>query len=106
MLHPLHRPAPIAGRARLRRRNRRTLPPARWHPCASIALPLEQHAQRRPAPVTSAQKRKNPDAPHLQPLRPPRFGRRYLNETIRGDIVSLQLIRHFLVATQRISEDL
>jgi len=25
-----------------------------------LALPLEQHAQRRPAPVTSAQKRKTP----------------------------------------------
>jgi len=63
----------------------------------ALPLPLEEHPARRPMLLTSAQKRKSNPAPHLQPLRPPRFSGRYLID--RGDRVSLQLVRHFLVAT-------
>ena len=43
-------------------------------------LPLEEYSDRRPAPRTTAQKRKTHDAPHLQPLRPSGFSGRYLND--------------------------
>ena len=65
----LHRPAALARPSRLRRRNRRTLPSARRHAARlsrrhSAAAPslcrLQEHAERRPAPLTSAQKRKTP----------------------------------------------
>ena len=39
-------------------------------------LPLEEHSDRRPANITSAQKRKTPS--HLQPWRSPGFANRYL----------------------------
>ena len=40
-------------------------------------LPLQEHAERPPG--SSPRRRKEKPAPHLQPLRPPRFSGRYLN---------------------------
>jgi len=60
---------------------------------------------RRPPPCSSRHgtETKSPDAAHLQPLRPPRFSGGYLNAN-GGDKVSLQLIRHFLVATTPVTK--
>ena len=68
MLHPLHRPAPVAGghgyageTVELSHQLDGTLRVYRADTLLlSVPLPLEQHAQRRPAPITSAQKRKTP----------------------------------------------
>jgi len=57
----------------------------------ALPLPLQEHTDRRPAPITLAQKRKK-TAPRIYNL-----GGRYLND--KGDGVSLQLVGHFLVAT-------
>src|SRR5664280_1669485 len=83
-----HRAAALARPSRLRRRNRRTLASARWraarlsrrrsaaHPAAATGRIL------RPPPCAHPHRAetKNPDASHLQPLRPPRFSGRYLND--------------------------
>src|ERR1017187_2720354 len=102
----LDRSAPTARPSRLRRRNRRTLPSVRRHPAhlsrrrftAGSALAPRRTRPTPPCAPHLGAETKNPDAPHLQPLRPPRFGGRYLNDN-GGDRISLQLIRHFLVAT-------
>ena len=68
MLHPLHRPAPLPGgrgyageTVELSHQLDGTLRVYRADTLLlALPLPLEQHAQRRPAPVTSAQKRKTP----------------------------------------------
>ena len=59
---------------------------------AALPLPLEEHAQRRPALITSAQKRK-PSMPRMDNLSGRPVGRRYLID--RGDTVSLQLSTRF-----------
>jgi len=101
-----HRPAPVARPSRLRRRNCRTLPPVRRHPAnlsrrhltAGSALATRRTRPTPPCAHLFGAEKKKPHAPHLQPLRPPRFGGRYLNDK-GGDRISLQLVRHFLVAT-------
>src|ERR1019366_9176926 len=84
----------------------RTLPPTRWlaahlsrrptaaHPPASAAgTDRTQTRQPLGGPETQTQ-----DASHLQPRRPSSLGCRHLIHK-GGDILSLQLIRHFMVAT-------
>jgi len=106
--HPrreLHRPAALARPSRLCRRNRRTCASSGRQSARLSRRPASAHAAsaarrtcRSPpqAPDLGAEKEKT-DASHLQSLRPPGFSGRYLID--RGDTVSLQLIRHFLVAT-------
>ena len=76
----LYRPASVARPSRLCSRNRRTLPSARRHAARLSRRPLAHHTAsrpprtRRPPPCASHHRaeKKNPDAPHLQPRRPPR----------------------------------
>src|SRR5437588_570396 len=103
--HTLHRAAAPARPPRPRRRNRRPFPSARRHPPHLSRRPFADGfapapARTRPTPPCGhplGAETKTQDAPHLQPLRPPCSGSRYLID--RGDRISLQLIRHFLVAT-------
>src|SRR5437868_1530294 len=106
--HTLHRAAAPARSPRLRRRNRRPFPSARRHPPHLSRRPFADGfapapARTRPTPPCGhplGAETKTQDAPHLQPLRPPCSGSRYLID--RGDRISLQLIRQFLVATTRL----
>jgi hypothetical protein len=65
---------------------------------ASPALAARRTRPTPPGTDHLGTETKKPAGPHLQPLRPPRFGGRYLNDN-GGDKVWLQLIRHFRVAT-------
>src|ERR1019366_8297797 len=71
---------------------------SRRHPVDRTVLAAGRTRPTPPCAHYLGAEKKNPDATHLQPLRPPRFGGRYLNDN-GGDRISLQLIRHFLVAT-------
>jgi len=43
------------------------------HLLMTLPLPLQEYGDRNPAPLRNRAATKNPDAPHLQPRRPPRF---------------------------------
>src|ERR1019366_3104748 len=82
-------PTPTLARpSRLRRRNRRTLASTRWHATRLSRRRSAAHSVAaagrifRPPPCSThhGAETKTHDASHLQPLRPPRFSGRYLND--------------------------
>src|SRR6202158_679066 len=95
----------------LRRRNRRTLASARWRaarlprkPSAARLAAALGRRRRTPSQSPLGEETKSPSAADLQSLRPPCSSGHYLNVN-GGDIVSLPLIRHFVVATTQPPSD-